>query len=635
MAAHNVDGHAAATPPFLKRHHQRKKSAPATVVSSPVDDDVPLIKRHLLGLEQAAIKKNLSSDALPRDGAGILAKKSVQNGGLKTRPKKTVGFQLAAESDTEDEWEEANSTRSQSPASVRPDANMTVARPGSEQHLHPYQQYPTKSPLVQTSSAEPTAAPPDTSAIQSWTLVNRSGQFGHAQPMHQPPAKAKAQVSAAPVEAQAPIVASKPTPISTSTTSTQGASSLENGVSRFLDSNEGESAPNTTPSSYVTPPSRPDPPSKSQSSPSFEAASRQAASRGGPESAREPALPRPEKTQAPGGYRSSGLQSRTQQKLWLQRDAPLPVPRAASAVGSMDMMGFMDGFQAMPTALDPRHVGGLAGLRPAGSFGGASFNSYGGGPFVNEARRDQKIFAKHQSEYSVVLRFRSPVTESFARLQTLANSNQATAAIFSSAASTAASLAAGGSRWSAGSSGSPSPSGMPSLNKKGAATLAHPHSPQRSSILSQLTGSTVPGSDRGMRYTMPAPAATQTHAPTSAQAQTQAQVRSRDGGYAAVPAPAYGDDDDDDRDRHSGSTYDGDGSGSGSGSGMAEADADIDADGDAQIENEDMNLMSSDGGDLFRGEPKTGVGAGAEVPPVTEAEMMVRRLWDSREVVSP
>ena len=104
------------------RHHQRKKSAPATPAASPrgthhvrwdgavLDDDDSHHTR-------ASMKKNYSSPALQRNSSGVLGKKALVTNRPHTSSgkKKTVGFELADSDNDDAEWEDTT----QSPESTR------------------------------------------------------------------------------------------------------------------------------------------------------------------------------------------------------------------------------------------------------------------------------------------------------------------------------------------------------------------------------------------------------------------------------------------------------------------------------------------------------------------------------------
>lgn len=119
-----VEGHAYAIGPGT-RQHQRKKSAPVTPAASPgrghhhVRWDAPATS---LGDHKthASIKKNFSTGALRRNSSSILGKKALVTDrpqSAKGQPKKSVGFELGDPDDDEDEGEWEDST--QSPESTR------------------------------------------------------------------------------------------------------------------------------------------------------------------------------------------------------------------------------------------------------------------------------------------------------------------------------------------------------------------------------------------------------------------------------------------------------------------------------------------------------------------------------------
>jgi hypothetical protein len=101
------------------RHHQRKKSAPVTPVASPRGSHGRGESSTSLGDNKAStsMRKNYSTPALPRHTSSILGKKALVTDRpqtAKTRVKKSVGFELA-DSESEAEWEDST----QSPESTR------------------------------------------------------------------------------------------------------------------------------------------------------------------------------------------------------------------------------------------------------------------------------------------------------------------------------------------------------------------------------------------------------------------------------------------------------------------------------------------------------------------------------------
>ncbi|KAK2809475.1 hypothetical protein FQN50_003743 [Emmonsiellopsis sp. PD_5] len=149
-AAHNFPGEGDTHVAPALRHHQRKKSAPASPSSSPRPGQNVRWNGSTVSLREHAtnpgIKKNLSTPALRRNGSGILVKKNY----ALNKPagqKKTVGFELV-DSD-EDEWED--NTSSYSPESTRRNSVVT-AKMSSDNS--PHSTLPaTKSPLAQASSS--------------------------------------------------------------------------------------------------------------------------------------------------------------------------------------------------------------------------------------------------------------------------------------------------------------------------------------------------------------------------------------------------------------------------------------------------------------------------------------------------
>ncbi|KLJ06684.1 hypothetical protein EMPG_17822 [Blastomyces silverae] len=407
-AVHNLTGEGDTHVAPAVRHHQRKKSAPVSPATS------PRVGHHQVRWNGSnvsltgqggnpAIRKNLSTPVL-RNTSGILAKKpSAMNktvAVVKAGQKKTVGFELVA-SDDDDEWEDNNS--SYSPESTRRNS----------------------SPLAQASSGLEGEA-----KQQATELANGSGteasQGQHTRPLdqddiasrllHQPHAsKVPPTISSVSATATPPAVERSPRPPSfptlpsgrvrdsdqvgqwptvgsASISNPHGtSSSIEGGVSRFLINNTGSQSGAFTdsepPSSFLphyNPNTPPSPETYSAKRPT---------SRG----------------------RQQEPPSRTQQKLWLQRTAVLTTsppdpsmsgPSPTVPPSSMEPT-FMAATQSRPGSRDHARdgrrtllgIGGTAGVNPE-----------------SEAKRARKIYDKSTTEYSVVRRFRSPISESLLRL---------------------------------------------------------------------------------------------------------------------------------------------------------------------------------------------------------------------------
>ncbi|RDW78524.1 uncharacterized protein DSM5745_05376 [Aspergillus mulundensis] len=436
LQRHLSSGHVG--PEYRLHQHQRKKSAPVTPVASPPRQHV-----HWDGIDDASprttgsIKKNYSSPALRRSNSSVLPKKALVTDRPHTSSgkKKTVGFELADSTD-EGEWEDTT----QSPESTRR-SSVAQSRDGDENPVvlvdpltfvkRSYPQFPRATSLPEPASRsfhDDQSSGEDDEHIerpkeQSSDTEEAPEESGRApeqgdiasrllSPSHSakaPPAMSSISATATPApvdtlsrNASLTNLASGQDglrrPMSTAnivqaSTPSQapGSSSIEGGVSRFINNriatSRTDSDPNT-PSSFLphyhpqTPPS-PKGTKKTRSSPS----------------SRQPGTEPP---------------SRTQQKLWLQRTAALnnspPDSHGASASVS-------------PSVTDPAYMSGNARVGPGpydtarALVNGASRN--GGALHQSEAKHIRKAYEKAAMELTVVRRFQSPTGASFTRLNAI------------------------------------------------------------------------------------------------------------------------------------------------------------------------------------------------------------------------
>ncbi|KAH8704954.1 hypothetical protein BGW36DRAFT_366513 [Talaromyces proteolyticus] len=431
------------------RHHQRKKSAPVTPAESPRssgahirwEDTNASLGDHKANT--ASIRKNYSTPALHRNTSAILGKKSLvteRPHSAKGRPKKSVGFELAGDSDSEAEWEDST----QSPESTRRGSVAPSAKDSAENSQvlvdpltfvkRPYPQVPQSRSLpesiISTLPQDAEATDDEDSETEQRSSVSSNDQEHHIHTQESdgianrllsssrtskaPPAMSSisAMGTATAVDAarrnasltnlssshvgsrQAP-----PTPLTLETQATpQGtSSSIEGGVSRFIENSKArahatsrtDSDPNT-PSSFL-------PHYHPQTPPSPGHASLKKAKATSPR-------PRP-----PG----EGPPSRTQQKLWLQRTATLTTSPPDS-----------HGSPALPpSTIDPVF------MAASHSRGGQYDNGRGtvngsvrvGTAHDSEAKHIRKVYEKTASEINVVRRFQNPTKNSFSRIQRLGN----------------------------------------------------------------------------------------------------------------------------------------------------------------------------------------------------------------------
>ncbi|KAA8644252.1 hypothetical protein EYZ11_005905 [Aspergillus tanneri] len=147
-------------PDTAGRHHQRKKSAPATPAASPRGQH----HVHWDGAVDshpttASMKKNYSSPALRRNHSGVVGKKAL----VTVRPnssagkKKTVGFELADSDNDDGDWEDTTqspeSTRRSSVAqSKESEENTAVLVDPLTFVKRPYPQFPRATSLPESTS---------------------------------------------------------------------------------------------------------------------------------------------------------------------------------------------------------------------------------------------------------------------------------------------------------------------------------------------------------------------------------------------------------------------------------------------------------------------------------------------------
>ncbi|KAJ5173124.1 hypothetical protein N7492_005717 [Penicillium capsulatum] len=408
------------------RHHHRKKSAPATPVASPKGhghvrwdgdlEDHP--KNH-------PMKRNNSTPALRRNPAGLAKKApSTDRPHSSAGRKKSVGFSLGEVETDDADWEDTT----QSPESTRRNSvapsnqsldNAQVLVDPLTFVKRPYPQIPRATSLPDSISnkfVREDMDDDDNQQEEEQAETNEDPELQEqgdkATRILSPSHSAKAPPAMSSISAMA-----KPTDSASRSTSSLNlaagqdgnrrtfsstnlgmagvpgshpqatSSSMEGGVSRFIESNKSsqqassraDSDPNT-PSSFLphyhpqTPPSPNRIPGKSTASPA-----------------------RP---------RGADLPSRTQQKLWLQRTATLNnsppdnhgVPTAAT-----------------PSAMDPTFMAANHARNGAGS--------YDAGRAVNGSVNIRKAYEKTALELMVVRRFQSPTSDSFLRLRALGRAN--------------------------------------------------------------------------------------------------------------------------------------------------------------------------------------------------------------------
>lgn len=432
------------------RHHQRKKSAPVTPAESPRTSGTHVrwegTANTSLGEQKPhapSMRKNYSTPSLHRNNSAIVPKKSLVTDrpqSAKGRPKKSVGFELVGDSDSEAEWEDST----QSPESTRRGSTVPSTKGSTENSQvlvdpltfvkRPYPQIPQSRSLPESTINNLPQGIEDSddegSVHEEPASSVSSDDHPREQQQHEPEDIAnrlltQARISKAPPAMSSISAVGTPTAVDTTRrnesltnlASSHGAlrpnssvltsqaqtitpqatsSSIEGGVSRFIINPQAgahaasrtDSDPNT-PSSFL-PHYHPQPmPSSDRSTGQSKKA----------KASSPPARPL-------GG----GPPSRTQQKLWLQRTAALTT--------SPDTQGS----PALPPAtIDPSF------MAPSHSRNGQYDTSRGpangsvrvGTAHESEAKHARKAYEKISLELHVVRRFQNPAKNSLLRLQRL------------------------------------------------------------------------------------------------------------------------------------------------------------------------------------------------------------------------
>lgn len=439
------------------RHHQRKKSAPVTPIESPRTSGSSHVRwegeNTSLGEHKShvpSMRKNYSTPALHRNTSAILPKKALVTDrpqSAKGRPKKSVGFELVGDSDSEEEWEDST----QSPESTRRGSAVQSTKDSAESSQvlvdpltfvkRPYPQIPQSRSLPESTISNLPQAIED-SDDESATHEQASSVSSHEQERepqpepraHEPEDIANRLLSQSRLSKAPPAMSSisamgtatgidasrrnesitslsnlasshgglrhaPSVPSSQAQSSLPQSSSIEGGVSRFIVNPQAgahatsrtDSDPNT-PSSFL-------PHYHPQAPPTPE---RSAAKKGKATSPQ----PRP---------LGDGIPSRTQQKLWLQRTAALTTSPPDS-----------NGSPALPqSTIDPAFIATSHTRNGQYDNGRGTVNGSArvGASHDSEAKHTRKAFEKTALELHVVRRFQSPTKNSFMRLQRLMNTS--------------------------------------------------------------------------------------------------------------------------------------------------------------------------------------------------------------------
>lgn len=414
------------------RHHQRKKSAPATPIGSPKGQSHVRWEENVDEGPQQSMKRNYSTPALRRNNSAIHKKTaSADRPYTSAERKKSVGFELGEYEPDDAEWEDTTqspeSTRRNSVAPSNPSLdNQQVLVDPLTFVKRPYPQMPRATSLPDSitgrlareqaeaeeeaeEEAAAAAAESTSSHLETSDIASRLLSLSHS-------AKAPPAMSSISAMAKSTDAAQRGNPSSLnlagkdssarrnfsstnlgtasipSSQTNATSSSMEGGVSRFIpNSRAGQNAssrtdsdPNT-PSSFLPHYHPQTPPSPNRIT--------------GKTTTTSPARP------------SLAENSRTNQKLWLQRTATMNnSPPDSHGVST----------NVSPSAIDPTYMANNH-TRAGGAYdAGRAINgsARAGAPGQDsETRHIRKAYERSQLELTVVRRFQSPTGDSFNRLR--------------------------------------------------------------------------------------------------------------------------------------------------------------------------------------------------------------------------
>ncbi|CAI7657855.1 unnamed protein product [Penicillium glandicola] len=412
-------------PETAGRHHQRKKSAPATPVASPkegghvrwdnaVDDHTT----------NPSMKRNYSTPVLRRNPSAVGKKALVtERPPASTVKKKTVGFELGDDETDEAEWEDTTQSpeilvdhltfvkrpypqmpratslpesitnkfiRQRAELDEDEDSEEEAEQQDSEDDAEESSQH-TEQGDIATRLLSPThssKAPPAMSSISAMVKPEATNL--------NPASRSSASLNLAAGQDNARRTFSTTSMASMPSSHPQAtSSSMEGGVSRFILNKNGMQASSRTDSDPNTP---------SSFLPHYH-----------PQTPPSPNSAAAKLTASPARPRGADLPSRTQQKLWLQRTATLnnSPPDSHGVTAAVP-----------PSAIDPTFTATShstydagRGLNGDGRAGGAGHDS--------ETRHIRKAYEKTSLELTVVRRFQSPTSQSFARLRHIVRAKKA------------------------------------------------------------------------------------------------------------------------------------------------------------------------------------------------------------------
>ncbi|KAJ6160905.1 hypothetical protein N7470_004301 [Penicillium chermesinum] len=425
-------------PETTGRHHQRKKSAPATPIASPKGQSHIRWEEGAHEQRPGSMKRNYSTPALRRNTSGIQKKiNPADRPHTSSERKKSVGFELGEYEPDDAEWEDTT----QSPESTRRNS-VAPSNPSLENQQvlvdpltfvkRPYPQMPRATSLPDSitsrlareqadaeeeaeeeaaAAAEAASSHVETSDIAS-RLLSPSLSAKAPPAMSSISAMAKSSDAAHRTNSSLSLAGKdggsrrnySTTNLGTASvpsSHTQAtSSSMEGGVSRFIPSNRaGQNASSRTDSDPNTP---------SSFLPHYHPQTPPSPNRGaGKATTSSPAHP------------SRAENSRTNQKMWLQRTATLNnSPPDSHGVSNA----------VPPSAIDSTYMANNNARAGGGFDTGRATNgsARAGVPGQDsETRQIRKAYEKAALELSVVRRFQSPAGDSFNRLRAVAGASKA------------------------------------------------------------------------------------------------------------------------------------------------------------------------------------------------------------------
>lgn len=445
--AHNLAAETDGQPvPQHLRHHQRKKSAPVSPSTSPRTGNHVRWNGSVVALggpsANPSMRKNYSTPTLRRDGVGFARKAKLlgnndKNEQPEREPTKPVGFELAG-SDEEDEWEDHSS---QSPGSTRRNslAASTKANGDNINSLNF-----TKSPLAQESS-----------------ITDMKGQDSRKSGLLQAPSTQEQthvnQEDTTPRLLPRPHSSKAPPAISSvSATATPAPTDRSSRVSSFANICAAHPSQTPTASKIDTPKASPHATSSStEAGISRFLINNPSATHVGTRSDSDFSTPssflphyRPGTPPSPESSLAKTTKSPTSSRRrpaepHSRTQQKLWLQRTATLSTSPSESTIGGLAPPTPAAADPNLIISPHSRSSSGLYGHEGYrlaiasSGLSGGPTTeSEAKRARKIYERFTSEYSVMHRFRNPVADSLSRIYDIPKSLPAGEAVLRNSAST-------------------------------------------------------------------------------------------------------------------------------------------------------------------------------------------------------